>query len=142
MTTILKQKQVKKVSIPSYRPRFQLRLNETQQRAYDLLTKGLSSLSNEELKNLDEEEKRSIIYNHDKIWKIIHRLKQEKMNRLLSTVLNNTFGDDLTGNAVYLLIAPITDNTFKCHVKQCEVDRDVIIQELIKYKLLPNNFLA
>lgn len=128
--------------IPTYRIRYQLRLTQPQQFAYDLLLRGLNTLSKKEQESLNDDDKRLIIYNQDRAWKIVNRLKTEKMNWLLNLKLKNIFGNSLTGNLVPLLLDPITDNSFQCHVREAEVERDIIIQEFIKQKLLPQEFYS
>lgn len=130
---------------PAYRPRYKANtftLSELQRRAYNKLLHGLRAFTPEELKNLNEEDKRSIVYTSNYAWQIINKLKQEKLNAFLNKILNDIL--PLCGDAAPILTAPITDTTFIVdrNIRECNVSEEVITREFVRKGLLPANFLA
>lgn len=142
MKTLESFKELKKEVISSYRPRWQVTLNEFQLKEYRKLMYGLKAFYPEELVNLEEEEKRTIIYNNDKAWKLINRMKQEKMNRFLAKKIKKVF-PNLTGEAVPFLTQPLTDANFLVNpnIKECNLSQEEMITVFIQAGLLPFNFL-
>ena len=129
-----------------YRPRFKQEfiLNELQKRDYNRLLHGLKAYTVEEVREMEEEDKRSIIYRTNAAWSIVNKLKQERLNNFLGNVLRSVFGRELCGDGVPFLLAPITDSNFQVSqdIKECVVPTVEIAREFVRQRILPSNFLS
>lgn len=129
---------------PPYRKRYEpkLVLSDLQKRGLNRILHGLKGYTADELKLMNEEDRRSVVYLSNKGWTIVNRLKQNKLNNLLTGILQSII-PNLCGAAVPILTAPITDSTFQVdrNIRECNVSEEVIIHSFIRAGLLPKNFL-
>lgn len=127
----------------SYRNRYtkpKVVLSIEQQRMYNIYLKGLQAYDKEYIKGLSHSDKKQIIYKHAHTWRIINKLKQDKLNELLRQTILNII-PNITGNAIEFLLMPINDSTFIiANIKEITVSTSIIVEELIKENVLPKDF--
>lgn len=130
------------IKIGQYRPRWNrhVDLNALQLQMYKQLIYGLKSYTAFELSKLSEETQRSIIYNNEWTWRIINRLKQEKLNKKVRHVLHSVFPDLYANETTKILTEEIYDNQFEVKLKEITLQNGEIIDTLIAKHLLPKSF--
>jgi hypothetical protein len=115
-------------------------LDPAQRLQLDCALHGLKACSPSYIKTLSEEEKRTIVYKHEKAWKIINQLKQQYLNSFLRHVLNQ-LAPEMNGCSVNLLVDDIYDANFIVEdIHELKIDESIIIRALITAGILPENF--
>lgn len=108
---------------------------------YNRLRLGLRYYSPEEIKAMTEDKKRSIIYDCNKFYSIVNALKQLKLTAIVNRIFNQTFPEAPKTQTLDILLRPVIDHNtvIDNRIKELYIPRDIVINELIKQKLIPNN---
>lgn len=115
-------------------------LSPSQRLQLDCALHGLKACSQSYLSTLSEEEKRTIVYKHEKTWKVINQLKQQHLNSFLRHVIGQ-LAPNMNGASMYLLVEDIYDANFIVDdIKELGIDEPRIIHSLITAGVLPENF--
>lgn len=118
----------------------ELILSPTQKLIYGCCIKGLKAYSEECVRKMTYSEKTRILNRQNLAWQIINELKQDKLNTLIRITIKKII-PNICGSAAPILLEPIVDPNFNITaIKELSISTEKIIKELIKNKLVPENF--
>jgi hypothetical protein len=116
-------------------------LTPTQKELYFKIVYGFSSFSNEELASMSKTKKYKVLTNYTKAHRILNRWKQEIINESVNNIMSKLFPNSPVVKK--MLSVNGYDDTLDCsHMsfKDLGISRKQIIDKLIEFSLLPQNF--
>ena len=146
MFTSYRSEYVKKIQLEGtkkYQKFDQFVLNSVQDELYYKTLYGLSGYTSEELAEMSRSKRSKVIITYTKAHRILNRWKQELINEYVNGFMSKLFPNSpvvkqLVGVNGY-------DNTLDCsHIsfKELGVTRKAIINKLIEFRVLPENFYS